>query len=113
TTGVNLGNWEFFPEFPIYTTALELANNGPAPMQATHQELALASARQLSEYISLNYNGVPGLNVGGAVFTGKTQQAPGTVGDSRVTLWEGHVRWTPGKADLQALYAHGAISNVA
>jgi hypothetical protein len=30
-----------------------------------------------------------------------------------VTLWEGHARWTPGKLDLQALYAHGAISNVA
>ncbi|HWM71890.1 MAG TPA: porin [Steroidobacteraceae bacterium] len=113
TTGVNLANWDFAPEFPQYTTALELANNGPAPLQATHQELALASARHLSQYVALNYFGLPGLDVGGAVFTGKAEQAPGTVGDSRVTLWEGHARWTPGKFDLSALYAHGAISNVA
>ncbi len=113
TTGVNLANWEFAPEFPQYTTALELANNGAAPLQATHQELSLASARHLSQYVALNYFGVPGLDVGAAVFTGKAEQAPGTVGDSRVTLWEGHARWTPGKFDLSALYAHGAISNVA
>jgi|KBSSwiStaDraftv2_1062776.scaffolds.fasta_scaffold00172_42 hypothetical protein len=113
TTGVNLANWEFAPEFPQYTTALELANNGAAPLQATHQELALASARHLSQYVALNYFGLPGLDVGAAVFTGKAEQAPGTVGDSRVTLWEGHARWTPGKFDLSALYAHGAISNVA
>jgi hypothetical protein len=111
TTGVNLGNWEFAPEFPQFTTALELG--GSAPLQATHQELSQASARHLSQYVALNYFGLPGLNVGAAVFTGKAEQAPGTVGDSRVTLWEGHARWTPGKFDLSALYAHGAISNVA
>jgi len=113
TTGVNLGGWDFAPEFPQYTTALELANNGPAPLQATHQELSLAAARHLSQYVALNYFGFPGLDVGGAVFTGKAEPAPGQAGDSRVTLWEGHARWTPGKFDLEALYAHGAISNVA
>jgi hypothetical protein len=113
TTGVNLANWDFAPEFPPFTTALELENNGSAPLQATHQELALASARHLSQYVALNYNGIPGLNLGAAAFTGKAEPAPGTAGDSRVTLWEGHVRWTPGKFDLSALYAHGAISNVA
>jgi len=113
TTGVNLGGWDFAPEFPQYTTALELANNGPAPLQATHQELSLAAARHLSQYVALNYFGLPGLDVGGAVFTGKAEPAPGQAGDSRVTLWEGHARWTPGKFDLEALYAHGAISNVA
>jgi TolA-binding protein len=113
TTGVNLGGWDFAPEFPQFTTALELANNGPAPLQATHQELSLAAARHLSQYVALNYFGFPGLDVGGAVFTGKAEPAPGQAGDSRVTLWEGHARWTPGKFDLEALYAHGAISNVA
>jgi Phosphate-selective porin O and P len=113
TTGVNLAHWNFAPEFPQYTTALELANNGPAPLQATHQELSLASARHLSQYVALNYFGLPGLDVGGAVFTGKAEPAPGQAGDSRVTLWEGHARWTPGKFDLSALYAHGSISNVA
>ncbi len=113
TTGVNLAHWDFAPEFPQYTTALELANDGPAPLQATHQELSLASARHLSQYVALNYFGLPGLDVGGAVFTGKAEPAAGQAGDSRVTLWEGHARWTPGKFDLSALYAHGAISNVA
>jgi hypothetical protein len=113
TTGVNLAAWDFAPEFPQYTTALELANNGPAPLQASHQELSLASARHLSQYVALNYFGLPGLDVGGAVFTGKAEPAPGQAGDSRVTLWEGHARWTPGKLDLSALYAHGSISNVA
>jgi hypothetical protein len=113
TTGVNLGGWDFAPEFPQYTTALELANNDIAPLQATHQELSLASARNLSQYVALNYFGLPGLDVGGAVFTGKAEPAPGQAGDSRVTLWEGHARWTPGKFDLSALYARGAISNLA
>jgi opacity protein-like surface antigen len=113
TTGVNLGNWGFAQEFPAYTTALELANNHSAPMQATHQELQLANGRNLSQYVSVNYSGLAGLSFGGAVFTGKAAPAAGTVGDSRVTLWEGHARWTPGKFDLSALYAHGAISNVA
>jgi opacity protein-like surface antigen len=113
TTGVSLAKWNFAPEFPQYTTALELEDNGAAPLQATHQELALANGRHLSQYVALNYFGLPGLDVGAAAFTGKAQQALGTAGDSRVTLWEGHVRWTPGKFDLSALYAHGAISNVA
>jgi opacity protein-like surface antigen len=113
TTGVDLSKWDFAPEFPQFTTALELEDNGAAPMQATHQELAFANARHLSQYVALNYFGLPGLNVGGAVFTGKVAPAPATVGDSRVTLWEGHARWTPGKFDLSAIYAHGAISNVA
>jgi hypothetical protein len=113
TTGINLSKWNFAPEFPQFTTALELANNSVAPLQATHQELALANGRNLSQYVALNYFGVPGLDVGSAVFTGRATPASGTVGDSRVTLWEGHARWTPGKADLSALYAHGSISNVA
>ena len=113
TTGVDLAKWEFAPEFPQFTTALELEDNGAAPLQATHQELALANGRNLSQYVALNYFGVPGLDAGGAVFTGKVAPAPGTAGDSRVTLWEGHARWTPGKFDLSAIYAHGAISNVA
>jgi len=60
----------------------------------------------------LNYFGLPGLNVGAAVFTGKAAQAAGTgwrfacdlVGRSR-PLDTRQVR-------SSALYAHGAISNV-
>jgi len=42
TTGFDLSKWDFAPAFPPYTSALALANSGTAPLQATHQELALA-----------------------------------------------------------------------
>jgi hypothetical protein len=118
TTGFDLSKWNFAPEFPPYTTALELEDNDVAPLQSTHQELALANAHDLSQYISLSYFGVPGLTVGGAIFSGKAVSVPAPpnapiAGNQRVTLWEGHVRWTPDKFDLSALYAHGHISNLA
>ena len=61
---------------------------------------------------------MPGLKVGASVFTGKlaTVAEPSNAlipDDQRVTLWEAHARWTPGNFDISALYAHGAISNLA
>ena len=118
TTGFDLSKWDFAPEFPQYTTALELEDNDVAPLQATHQELALANGHDLSQYVALSYFGTPGLTVGGAIATGKAvsvaapPNAP-IAGSQRVTLWEGHARWTPDKFDLSALYAHGSISNLA
>jgi hypothetical protein len=118
TTGFDLSKWDFAPEFPQYTTALELEDNGSAPLQSTHQELALANAHDLSQYVALSYFGVPGLTVGGAISTGKAvsvaapPNAP-IAGSQRVTLWEGHARWTPDRFDLSALYARGTISNLA
>ena len=109
TTGLNLGGWNNNPEDPQYRTALDLEDNGVAPMQATHQELQLANGQHLSQYLSLNYNGVPGLLVGGCGFTGKAAvpAVPAGLPSQRVTLWEGHARWTPGAADLSAVYARG------
>jgi Phosphate-selective porin O and P len=118
TTGFDLGKWDFAPEFPLYSTALDLENTGSAPLQSTHQELSLANAHHLSQYVALGYYGVPGLNVGAAISTGKAVTVPAPpnapiLGDQRVTLWEAHARWTPAKFDLSALYAHGSISNLA
>ena len=115
TSGLNLGGWDINPEDPQYRTALDLINNGVGPLSATHQELSLANGRNLSQYLSLNYSGVPGLLAGASVFTGKAAvpTAPTGLPDQRVTLWEGHVRWTPGAADLSAVYARGSISNTA
>jgi Phosphate-selective porin O and P len=117
TTGFDLSKWNFAPEFPLYTTALELEDSDSAPLQATHQELALANAHSLSQYVALGYYGVPGLTLGAAISTGKAAPVPAPpnapiLGDQRVTLWEAHARWTPAKFDLSALYAHGAISNL-
>jgi hypothetical protein len=117
TTGFDLSKWNFAPEFPLYTTALNLEDSDSAPLQTTHQELALANAQHLSQYLALSYYGVPGFSIGAAISTGDAVKVPAPPnapipGNQRVTLWEGHARWTPGKFDLSALYAHGAISNL-
>ena len=118
TTGFDFSKWSFASEFPPYRTALELEDSNIAPLQATHQELALANAHNLSQYLALGYYGVPGLSVGAAVSTGKAvpvPAAPGAAssGDPRVTLWEAHARWAPARWDLAALYARGTVSNTA
>ena len=117
TTGFDLSKWDYAPEFPQYSTALDLENRGSAPLQSTHQELALANAHDLSQYIALGYYGVPGLSLGAAISSGKAVKVPAPpnaplLGSQRVTLWEAHARWTPAKFDLSALYAHGSISNL-
>jgi len=117
TTGFDLSKWNYAPEFPLYSTALDMEDSDSAPLQATHQELALANAHHLSQYVALGYYGVPGLNVGAAISTGdavKVPAPPNAVipGEQRVTLWEAHARYTPGKFDLSALYAHASISNL-
>ena len=68
----------------------------------------MANAHDLSQYIALSYFGVPGLTIGGAISSGKAVSVPAPpnapiAGSQRVTLWEGHVRWTPDKFDLPAL----------
>jgi hypothetical protein len=118
TTGFDLSKWDFAPEFPPYTNALMLEASDIAPLQATHQELALANARHLSQYLALAYYGIPGLALGGAISTGDAVPVPAPPnapipGNQRVTLWEGHARWMPGRWDLSALYARGTISNTA
>ena len=117
TTGFDLSKWNFAPEFPLYTTALDLEDSDSAPLQATHQELGLSNAQHLSQYVALGYYGIPGLTLGAAISTGDAVKVPAPPnapipGNQRVTLWEAHARWTPGKFDLAALYAHGAISNL-
>src|SRR3989440_10862695 len=96
TTGFDLSKWQFDQTFPPYASALALANSGVAPLQATHQELALANARHLTQYAAVSYYGVPALEVGGAISTGRAVGIPLTAGssaaqpDPRITLWEAH-----------------------
>lgn len=112
TTGVNLAGRDPAEGLKA-NTALDLGNSGAGPLAATHQELSLANAENLSQYLALGYKGIPGLNLGASVFTGKaaTQDPTVNMGSQRVTLWETHGRWTPAKLDLSALYARGTISN--
>ncbi len=118
TSGFDLSKWNFAPEFPPYSNALGLEDSDIAPLQATHQELALANGRYLSQYLALSYYGVPGLTLGGAISTGQAVPVPASPnsaapGTPRVTLWEAHARWVPARWDLSAIYARGTISNTA
>src|SRR5215469_9987360 len=63
TTGPDLGNWDPSSD-----------EGRGSPLGSIHQELQLAHAHDPSFFGALNYNGVPGLNVGGGVFTGKIGQ---------------------------------------
>lgn len=117
TTGFDLSKWSFDFAHPPYASALELVNSHIAPLQATHQELSLARADHLSQYLALSWFGTPGLLLGAAVDTGEADGIPdpitGQAATPRVTLWEGHARWTPGRFDLSALYARGTIGGTA
>jgi len=102
-TGPDLGKWD------------ATSDEGRAsPLGSIHQELQLAKARDPSLWGSLNYNGVPGLNVGGGVFTGKIGQGSTElpIADSRLVLSEVHARWQSGPFDLAGLYTRGTISDV-
>jgi hypothetical protein len=101
TTGFDLAKWD--PD----------SQDGRAsPLGSIHQEGQLAKSRDLSVHGALNWRGVPGLLVGGFLFTGKAgQKTEGFAAqDARVTLWDLHTRYTPGPWDLSALYARGHIS---
>jgi hypothetical protein len=102
TTGFDLSKWD-----PTSDEGRE------SPLGSIHQELELARARNLSFYAAANYQGVPGLTIGGGVFTGKAGQGVPNFAapNARVTLWEGHARWQTGPFDLQALYARGEITD--
>jgi hypothetical protein len=102
TTGFDLTKWD------------AASDEGRAsPLASIHQELQLAKAHDPSVYASLNWQGIPGFNVGGGVFTGKIGQGDETflAQDARLTLGEAHVRWQPGPFDFSALYARGQISD--
>ena len=88
------------------------AEGRESPLAAIHQELALAKSRDLAMFGAVNWRGVPGLLLGASVFTGQATHKQAAV-ESRITLWDVHARWTPGRWDLSALYTRGSISNTA
>jgi len=102
TTGFDLTKWD-----PASSEGRE------SPLGAIHQEGQLAKSRNLAVHGALNWRGVPGLLVGGSVFTGEAgHKTPDFAGnDARVTMTELHTRYTPGAWDLSALWAYGRVSN--
>jgi hypothetical protein len=86
-------------------------------VRSGHQEGQLANAHDLSLYGALNYR-VPGVLLGGGVFTGNTgqngQSNPLLKGvAARLTLWDLHAQYRVGRLDLQALYAAGTLGDAA
>ena len=102
TTGFDLTKWD-----------AASADGRESPLGSIHQEGQLAKSRDLAVHAALNWRGVPGLLVGGSIFSGKAGHATTdfAANNARVTLWDAHVRYTPGPWDLSALYARGTISN--
>jgi hypothetical protein len=101
STGFDLAKWD-----ASSTEGLE------SPLGAIHQEMSLAKARDLSVFGALNWRGIPGLQLGGGLFTGGATHGQAAT-KARVTLWDLHARWTPGRWDLSALYTRGGISGTA
>jgi hypothetical protein len=100
-TGFNIGAW----------TSTADSEGRQSPLGSIHQELSQANARDLSVFGAVNWRGMPGLLVGGGLFTGGASQ--GQTSKARVTLWDLHARWTPGRWDLAAVYARGSITGTA
>jgi len=101
STGFDLTKWDASAE----------GEGLASPLGSVHQELSLAKARSLALFGALNWRGVPGLLVGGSLFSGGATHGQGP--SARVTLWDLHARWTPGAWDLSALVSGGRISNTA
>ena len=83
-----------------------------SPLGAAHQELAQAKGRSLALFGAVNWRGLPGLQLGAGLFSGDATHGQ-AVTAARVTVWDVHARWTPGRWDLSALYARGDISHTA
>jgi len=102
TTSFDLNKWD--------ATSTE---GQESPLGAVHQELALARARDWGGHLAVNWRGVPGLLVGAAGFAGNGTQGEAGKPQAMIVLWDAHLRWTPSRFDLSALYARGTISNTA
>ena len=101
STGFDLNKWD-----------ARSSAGSESPLGAVHQELALAKSRDLALFGALNWRGVPGLQLGGGWFSGGASHGL-ALAPARVTLWDLHARWTPGRWDLAALYSRGSISHTA
>lgn len=102
STGFDVGKWD--------ATSTEGAES---PLGAIHQEGAQARARNLAVFGAINWRGVPGLLVGGSAFSGAASHSQPLLPSARVSLWDLHARWSPGRWDLSSVYARGSISNTA
>lgn len=85
-----------------------------SPLGAIHQEGQLAKAASPAYYGALNYDGIPGFNVGGTLYSGGIGQKQASIAtpNASVDLTEVHAKWQVGKWDLAALAAQGHFHGV-
>ena len=90
------------------------AETKESPLGAIHQEGQKAKAASLAYYGALNFDGIPGVNVGGSVFHGGIGQKQPDIAspNASVTLAELHTKWQVGAWDLSALAAEGRFHDV-
>ena len=74
STGFDLNKWD-----------ARSSEGSESPLGAVHQELALAKSRDLALFAALNWRGVPGLQLGGGVFSGGASHGQ-ALAPARVTL---------------------------
>lgn len=104
STSFDLSRWD----------ATKESEGQTSPLGSIHQEMAQANARDIAVFGAVNWRGIPGLQLGGSIFSGDAGQGRTTQNvNGRVTLWDLHARWTPRNWDLSALYARGTIGNTA
>lgn len=91
------------------------AETADSPLGAVHQEMAQAHAKDLAFFGALNWRGVPGLQLGGSLFSGKGGQGQTAAAGNglRVSLWDLHARYLVAGWDLSAVYARGTIGGTA
>lgn len=104
TTGFDLTKWDF-----------DADEGRESPLGSIHGEGQQAKSRNLAMHLALNWRGVPGLLLGGSVFTGKLahKTTDFAAPNARLTLWDLHARYTPGQWDLSALATRATISDTA
>jgi hypothetical protein len=85
-----------------------------SPLGAIHQEGQLAKAASLAYYGVLNYDAIPGFNMGGSVFNGGIGQKQPTIPtpQASVNLAEVHAKWQVGRWELSSLLAQGQFRGV-
>lgn len=85
-----------------------------SPLGAIHQEGQLANATSLATYGALNYDGQPGLNLGGGLFQGGVgQKRPdSSFSNARLSLYEWHAKWQYRRWELSGVSALGQFNGV-
>jgi hypothetical protein len=94
-------------------SAADSVQTKESPLGAIHQEGQLAKAASLAYYGVLNYDGIPGFNIGGSLYQGGIAQKQTIASpNASVTLAEVHTKWQIGSWDLAALAAQGRFHDV-